>query len=469
MMQPPPGAPYSGPYGGYQSSTTTPPGLVLVPPSPSRPPSPRQTPPPPPLGYYPGAPGPSTSSNIPSYTAYPVSPSYGSPSSSSSPPRVRVMDNGYNRSGGEVANAHPSTSSATAYNNARMSMRLVAPLDIVTATQHYLACQCQWFGSGDPYIGKWINLVPRLKPLIQKDRNYARTLLMRGVPAPLRGVVWQITADSMAGVHQRGEQYAAALDKPVADSTKNVIERDLARTFPDNPLFQGAEDVDDDASEHNNSWASSVGQRALYHVLRCLAVQNPVVGYCQGMAFVVGTMLLHMNEVEAFSLFLKLEGLFHLHQLYGERLELLKQYCHTLDILIEKRFPKLKEHMVTQGITATELFATEWFMTLFTNKQTFTWCCRIWDVFMLDGWKWIFKVCLGLLKMEYHKLMGCRDLAELLTALKTLLNDKDIEDVINAAAKVKLTDKQLYKIFAIVGIRDTQTIHAPQNVSVVPN
>ncbi len=46
--------------------------------------------------------------------------------------------------------------------------------------------------------------------------------------------------------------------------------------------------------------AGGSGQLALFQVLKAYAAWDPEVGYCQGMAFVVGVLLLYMDEVSAF-------------------------------------------------------------------------------------------------------------------------------------------------------------------------
>lgn len=48
-------------------------------------------------------------------------------------------------------------------------------------------------------------------------------------------------------------------------------------------------------------FASDDGIAALWRVLRAYALHDPVVGYCQGMNFVAGLLLLHLDEPSAFA------------------------------------------------------------------------------------------------------------------------------------------------------------------------
>lgn len=54
----------------------------------------------------------------------------------------------------------------------------------------------------------------------------------------------------------------------------------IDRTYPSHPYF---------------STQVKHGRTALYNVLRAYAVADPTVGYCQGLSFVAGLILLHVG------------------------------------------------------------------------------------------------------------------------------------------------------------------------------
>jgi hypothetical protein len=70
------------------------------------------------------------------------------------------------------------------------------------------------------------------------------------------------------------------------------IEKDINRSFPYHPYFNVAE-------------FGNIGQKALRNVLAAYSVQNPVVGYCQSMNFMVGFLLMvsGSREKETFWVF----------------------------------------------------------------------------------------------------------------------------------------------------------------------
>ena len=47
------------------------------------------------------------------------------------------------------------------------------------------------------------------------------------------------------------------------------------------------------------------------------------------------------------------------------------------------------------------MVGSKWFMTLFVYDFPFCTLVRIWDIFLFEGWKIIYRVGLALLKLEY--------------------------------------------------------------------
>ena len=91
---------------------------------------------------------------------------------------------------------------------------------------------------------------------------------------------------------------AAKYDLHQNEGYRGEILRDVSRTFPFHPLFYS--DIDRDEIIENNldennipiQLASSLGERMLCNILMAVAVARPSVGYCQGMNFVVGLLLI---------------------------------------------------------------------------------------------------------------------------------------------------------------------------------
>jgi hypothetical protein len=62
---------------------------------------------------------------------------------------------------------------------------------------------------------------------------------------------------------------------------ERIIQRDLARTFPGIDMFKQE---------------GGYGQQSLERVLKAYSLYDSLVGYCQGLAFLVGPLLLNVGQ-----------------------------------------------------------------------------------------------------------------------------------------------------------------------------
>lgn len=127
----------------------------------------------------------------------------------------------------------------------------------------------------------WAALVQDYPSTAVRLPTLTTTKIRSGIPPPLRGVVWS----SMAGARDRDLE--DAFDKLVNEKSpyEGIINKDVGRSFPGVELFRDAE---------------GEGQKMLGRVLKCFSLQDKDIGYCQGLGFLVGPLLMNMGEREAF-------------------------------------------------------------------------------------------------------------------------------------------------------------------------
>ncbi|KRX98925.1 Small G protein signaling modulator 3 [Trichinella pseudospiralis] len=119
------------------------------------------------------------------------------------------------------------------------------------------------------------------------------SLVRAGVPHSLRPYVWPRLCGATRRRQQADYAYGDVLNelKKVDDQddecsiTFGQIEKDLMRTLPSNVCFAKAD---------------GVGIRRLRRLLRSIALVFPDVGYCQGMGVIAATLLLFLDEENAF-------------------------------------------------------------------------------------------------------------------------------------------------------------------------
>lgn len=78
------------------------------------------------------------------------------------------------------------------------------------------------------------------------------------------------------------------LDSKASGHLKNIfLFSSAGRTFPTHPYF---------------SAQLGAGQLSLFNLLKAYSLLDKEVGYCQGISFVAGVLLLHMSEEQAFEM-----------------------------------------------------------------------------------------------------------------------------------------------------------------------
>eukprot|EP00249_Psilotum_nudum_P022436 c28518_g2_i2 orf=339-1496(+) len=218
----------------------------------------------------------------------------------------------------------------------------------------------------------------RRKPQVVKRR------IRKGIPDCLRGLVWQLISGSRDLLLMNPGVYEQLVFYETSASELDII-RDISRTFPSHVFFQ---------QRHGP------GQISLYNVLKAYSVYDPDVGYVQGMGFLAGLLLLYMSEEDAFWLLVALlKGAVHapMEGLYLVGLPLVQQYLFQFEQLVKEQLPRLGAHFEKEMINPS-MYASQWFITVFSYSFPFPLALRIWDVFLYEGVKIIFKVGLALLK-----------------------------------------------------------------------
>lgn len=197
-----------------------------------------------------------------------------------------------------------------------------------------------------------------------------RTLVRQeGVPARYRWQVWRSLSGAGEGF-RRGD-YERCAKNGTDPRVFAAIEKDLNRTFPQLEEF--------DESKKKELARMMCGYANLY----------PTVGYCQGMNFIAGFLLLAAGEhgisaEDAFFLFVRIMAKYQASLLFCEGLPLLKLYTFQFGRMMQQHFPEVHRHFHQNSITP-ELYVTKWILTVFTQPLPFDAAARIWDLVICDG------------------------------------------------------------------------------------
>lgn len=187
------------------------------------------------------------------------------------------------------------------------------------------------------------------------------------------------------------------------------------------------------------------GQASLRRVLRAYSLYDPEVGYCQGMNFIAGMFITFVTEEEAFWLLVYVmnEKPCRMRGLFSIGMSEAHQVLNVAEKLIAQFTPKLSKHFDNENIHVT-MFATQWLLTMFTSSFPFHIVTRVWDCFILEGWKVTYRVMLALLDKATPELLKLR-FEDILNAFKVLPFQMDVNNLFVSSFNVKLKKKHIEK------------------------
>ncbi|XP_033003858.1 TBC1 domain family member 4 isoform X5 [Lacerta agilis] len=235
---------------------------------------------------------------------------------------------------------------------------------------------------------------------------------LEGVPKSRRGEIWQFLA-----VQHRVRHRLPNKQQPPDISYKELLKQltsqqhailvDLGRTFPTHPYF---------------STQLGAGQLSLFNLLKAYSLLDKEVGYCQGISFVAGVLLLHMSEEQAFEMLKFLMYDLGFRKQYRPDMMSLQIQMYQLSRLLHDYHRDLYNHLEENEISPS-LYAAPWFLTLFASQFPLGFVARVFDIIFLQGTEVIFKVALSLLSSQEEHIMMCEAFESIVEFLKNTLPD----------------------------------------------
>ncbi|KAJ2232650.1 hypothetical protein IWW45_004808, partial [Coemansia sp. RSA 485] len=276
---------------------------------------------------------------------------------------------------------------------------------------------------------KWETFLAAFNSTMLRSSRKIKQLVQAGMPPRMRArIYYALSGASSMEVPGEYTRLLALERVPIYD----VIERDVSRCYPDHVLFTDAD---------------GQGQRQLRRILRAYAQYNPDIGYCQGMGRLVGLFLIiGLSEERAFWMLTAVIKNY-IPKYYESDLGGLRVHTSVFESLLRERNPKLHAHLSEQGCDAL-MYATPWFMTVFTLSLPWESALRIWDWFIYRGTKVLFRVALAITDLANDYLMtACPTIAEQLGFLLHIPPSLVRADTLIAAAiRVKLSERHIERL-----------------------
>jgi len=274
----------------------------------------------------------------------------------------------------------------------------------------------------------WGKIINEWDSYGRKKLPTIKDLVRKGIPHHFRGIAWQV----LCGAHESTEKSKYSEYMKTTSACEKVIRRDIARTYPEHDLFK-----------HKDG----AGQESLFNVMKAYSIHDREVGYCQGSAFIVGLLLMQMPEEDSFAVLVKIMQEYRMREMFKPSMAELGLCMYQLDTLVQEHIPDLYVHFQSQAIH-TNLYASSWFLTLFSTSLPITLASRVMDCFLSEGVEVIFRLALTLLLTAKHELLS-QDMEGVLKYFQKEMPvkfEQDQDPIFSMAFQLKINQKKMKRL-----------------------
>ncbi|NWT61738.1 SGSM3 protein, partial [Erythrocercus mccallii] len=243
-----------------------------------------------------------------------------------------------------------------------------------------------------------------------------RSLVLAGIPHSMRPQLWMRLSGALQKKRNSEMSYRDIVKNSSNDETiaAKQIEKDLLRTMPSNACFSNM---------------NSIGVPRLRRILRGLAWLYPDIGYCQGTGMVAASLLLFLEEENAFWMMCAIIEELVPASYFSTTLMGVQTDQRVLRQLIVQYLPRLDKLLQEHDIELS-LITLHWFLTSFASVVHIKLLLRIWDLFFYEGSLVLFQVTLGMLSMKEDELIQSENSASIFNTLSDIPSQIEDADVL---------------------------------------
>ncbi|KAI7089089.1 RabGAP/TBC [Hortaea werneckii] len=333
----------------------------------------------------------------------------------------------------------------------------------------------------------WQKVVYEGPSAVQKSSGEElREAIASGIPPAIRGVVWQVLAESKNEELEQIYRTLKARGTDVEKSEQSLKPAPMSRSESQTGLPNGTDDKGSDTSSRSSmhsvgshatpatspppsvqdqsaevtakllsekqkresaalqklektirrdlgartsfsKYTQSAGlQDGLFGVCKAYALFDEGVGYAQGINFIAMPLLFNLSEEEAFTLLVRLMSKYDIRSMFTPDMSGLHLRLYQFERLLEDLEPALYCHLRRRHVSP-QLYATQWFLTLFAYRFPLQLVLRVHDLMLSEGLTAILRFGIVLMQRNREALLGMKDMSSLSTFLKERLFDVYID------------------------------------------
>ncbi|NXK90418.1 TBD2A protein, partial [Formicarius rufipectus] len=230
-----------------------------------------------------------------------------------------------------------------------------------------------------------------------------KSLIRSGIPVEHRQRVWRWIVSRhcshLPGHYQRLLQQSKSTEHPAS----RQIELDLPRTLTNN--------------KHFSSPTSQLIPK-LRRVLLAFSWHNPAIGYCQGLNRLAAVALLVLEDEEnAFWCLVHIVENLMPPDYYSDTLITSQVDQRVFKDFLSEKLPRLMAHLEQYQIDVS-LITFNWFLVAFVDSLVSDILLRVWDAFLYEGTKVIFRYALAIFKYNEEEILRIHDSVEIYQYLR---------------------------------------------------
>ncbi|KAM4619299.1 TBC1 domain family member 2B isoform 2-T2 [Polymixia lowei] len=249
-----------------------------------------------------------------------------------------------------------------------------------------------------------------------------KALMRCGVPHVHRSKVWHWCVNFHVRKfrdHLAADYYETLLtvarEKP--NPATKQIELDLLRTLPNNKHYASP---------------SADGIQKLRNVLVAFSWRNPDIGYCQGLNRLAAIALLYLEQEDAFWCLIAIVEVFMPRDYYTKTLLGSQVDQRVFKDLMSEKLPRLHAHFELHKVDFS-LITFNWFLVVFVDSVVSDILFKIWDAFLYEGPKIIFRFALALFKYKEEEFLKLQDSTAIFKYLRyftrTILDSRKLMNI----------------------------------------
>ncbi|XP_069480509.1 TBC1 domain family member 2B isoform X2 [Ambystoma mexicanum] len=225
-----------------------------------------------------------------------------------------------------------------------------------------------------------------------------KNLIRCGIPHAHRSKMWAWCVNSHIKKMKdnTAPRYFESLLKNALEKqnpASKQIELDLMRTLPNNKHY---------------SSPTSEGIQKLRNVLLAFSWRNPDIGYCQGLNRLAAIALLYLEQEDAFWCLVTIVEVFMPRDYYTKTLLGSQVDQRVFKDLMSEKLPRLYAHLELYKVDFS-LITFNWFLVVFADNVVSDIFIKIWDSFLYEGSKVIFRFALALFKYKEEEILKLQD------------------------------------------------------------